>query len=258
MNTQYEYLTDLQWGHISEYFNLKRKRKVCLRSVVDAIRYILITGCQWRNLPKEYPKWRAVYYYFDKWNSEGTIDRINMALNRKDRKAEGRKSAPSILCIDTQSVKLAPMIYEERGFNAHKMINGRSRQMLVDVGGRLFGALVHAANIHDGIGGTGLLSEKKIYGRRLKKIMGDASYKGAFAEKAEKCKLEFECSSRPETTKGFVPLKKRWVVERTIAWTNFFRRLVKDYEHTTKSAKYWLFWGNIQVILNRTTSYTIV
>jgi len=253
---QYLPLTEGQWEAISEYFNLRRKRKVSLRSVVDAIRFILITGCQWRNLPPNYPKWRAVYYYFDLWEKDGTTQRINLALNMADRITEGKEALPSLVCIDSQSIKLSPFICEDRGTDGNKRVNGRKKQMVVDTGGRVFDALVHAANIHDGQGGIALLAGTKAYGERLEKILGDASYKGAFAEEVKKYNLEFECASRPETEKGFVPIPKRWVVERTIAWTNFFRRLVKDYEYTVRISKSWLLWGNIQIMLNRRLSYT--
>jgi transposase len=256
MRGQYLPLTDGQWEAISEYFNLKRKRKASPRSVVDAIRYIPMTGCQWRNLPPNFPKWRAVYYYFDLWEKDGTTGRINMALNMADRKREGKEALPSLICIDSQSVKLSPFICGDRGLDGNKLVNGRKKQMAVDVGGRVFDAVVHAANIHDGQGGIALLAGTVTYGGRLEKILGDASYKGAFAGEAEKYNLEFECASRPETEKGFVPVPKRWVVERTIGWTNFFRRLVKDYEYTTRLSRSWLFWGNIQIMLNRKISYT--
>jgi transposase len=251
MTSQYSELTDPQWKAISEFFDVKRKRSVPLRSVVNAILYIARTGIQWRNLPPHFPKWRAVYYYFEQWNKDGTMDRLNLALNQKDRKREGREALPSVLCIDSQSVKLTPMIYEHRGTDGNKKVNGRKRQLIVDVGGRIFDAEVHAANLHDGTQAAAMLPGCASYDARLKKVLGDQGYQGGFAQEAEKLGLIFECASKPESAEGFVPVAKRWVVERTIAWTNFFRRLTKDYEHTLRSAKYWLFWGNISIILNR-------
>ena len=82
---------------------LKRKRKHELRQIVNTILWLLRTGCQWRNLPEEWPNWQAVYYYFERWKQDGTFERINAALNQLDRKQTGKKAYPSVLCIDAQS-----------------------------------------------------------------------------------------------------------------------------------------------------------
>jgi transposase len=117
---------------------------------MNALLFIVRTGCQWRNLPSKWPNWQAVYYYFDKWKTNGLLEKINKALNKLNRKLQGRDEWPSILCIDSQSVKLSPMIYENRGVDANKKVNGRKRQLLVDSSGRLWAAHVHAVNVGDG------------------------------------------------------------------------------------------------------------
>jgi transposase len=251
MTEQYERLTDSQWGTISEEFNIKRKRELDLRDILDALFYILRTGCQWRNLPAEFPKWTAVYYYFDKWKKDLTLQNINDRLNQLDREREQQEPFPDILCTDTQSVKLHPMIFEDRGFDAHKIINGRKRQNLVDTDGRLWRTKVHAANFHDGIGALSLLDDLEGMDSRLKKILGDDAYKGQFAKKVAEKNMIFECASRPPTEKGFVPIAQRWVVERTIAWSNFFRRIVKDYEYSVQSSATWLLLANSYIMLTR-------
>lgn len=251
MTKQFIELTDSQWDAISVFLDLKRKRAVNLRAVFNALMYMVRTGCQWRNLPGNFPKWRAVNYYFEKWKKDDTLERMNDRLNILDRKKEGRLSTPSLVCIDSQSVKLSPMIYESRGIDSNKKVNGRKRQLLVDSGGRLWRAVVHAANEHDGAGGSVLLYKTKGMDFRLEKMLGDKAYGGYFAEQAQECDLIFEKSSRPESGKGFVPIAKRWVVERTIAWTNFFRRIVKDYEYTVQSSVAWLILANITIMLQR-------
>ena len=102
MTKQFSKLNDSQWDAISLFLDLKRKRKVCLRQVMDTLFYILRTGCPWRNLPHDAPHWQAVYYYFDKWKQDGTLEKVNRALNQTDRQAMGRKAYPSLLCIDSQ------------------------------------------------------------------------------------------------------------------------------------------------------------
>ena len=143
------------------------------------------------------------------------------------------------------------MIYEDRGIDNHKKVNGRKRQLMVDTAGRLWRAFVHAANRHDGPAGCELLNDTKSFDKDLKKILGDDAYVGVFAQKAQQQGFVFERASRPESARGFVPIAKRWVVERTIAWTNFFRRIVKDYEYTVESSVSWLILANMTIMLQR-------
>ena len=256
MTKQFTKLTDYQWAAISPFLPLKRKRKLDLRDVMNAILWLLRTGCQWRNLPDEHPHWQAVYYYFDRWKTDGTFEQIYRELNQTDRKQEEREAFPSAFCVDSQSVKLAPMICEYRGLDPHKKVNGRKRQLLVDTGGRLWAAHVHAANDADGPAYLPLVSDILWYGERVEIVFGDGSYGGVFAKELARWGIDFERASRPESAQGFVPVAKRWVVERTIAWTNFFRRIVKDYEYTLLPLRRpgsvgWLLLANIQLMLQR-------
>jgi transposase len=251
MTKKFEELNDSQWTAISVFFNIRRKRKHDLRVVVNALLYMVRTGCQWRNLPSSYPPWRAVNYYFEQWKRSGTLQLINDKLNQLDRQQEGREALPSLMCIDSQSVKLTPMIFEHRGIDANKKVNGRKRQFLVDSGGRIWRVLVHAANLHDGVASCPIIDACSDITQRLKKILGDEAYAKTFASKAVESGFEFERASKPESTKGFVPIAKRWVVERTIAWTNFFRRIVKDYEYTILSSESWVLLANTTIMLQR-------
>ncbi|OIN57393.1 IS5 family transposase [Arsenicibacter rosenii] len=251
MTKQWEPLTDYQWAAISPFLPVNRKRKLDLRQVMNAILWLLRTGSQWRNLPCQFPNWQAVYYYFHRWKTDGTIERINRALNQPDRQAEGRQALPSVCCIDSQSVKLAPMIWAYRGLDAHKKVNGRKRQLLVDTGGRLWAAHVHAANQADGQAALPLVSDLLWYGDRVEKVVGDRAYAGIFAKEPDRWGIGFEGASRPESALGLVPVAQRWVVERSIAWTGFFRRIVKDYEYTVSSSANWLYLANIQIMLQR-------
>ena len=182
MTKQWMPLTDSQWDAISPFFNTKRKRTLDLRTVLDAIFYLLRTGCQWRNLPAEWPHWQAVYYYFDQWKKAGVYQKMNDELNKLDRMNEAREALPSALCADSQSVKLAPFIFEDRGLDPNKKVNGRKRQWLVDMGGRLWRAVVHAANGADGPSATVLLDNLDEINRRLELFFGDMAYNGVFAD----------------------------------------------------------------------------
>lgn len=161
-------------------------------------------------------------------------------------------STLSLVCIDSQSVKLGPMIYEEHGLDANERVNGRKRLLVVDTEGRLWVAHVHAANEADGPTACALIGDVLWrVGERLKKILGDQAYNGVFAKEFADRNIDFEKASRSESAQDFVPVAKRWVVERTIAWTNFFRRIVKDYEYTVSSSVSWLYLANIQIMLQQ-------
>ena len=123
MTKQWSPLTDPQWGAISPFLSLKRKRKHDLRQILNVILWLLRTGCQWRNLPQEWPDWQAVYYYFDKWKKDGTLENLNIELNKLDRQQVGKEAEPSVFCIDSQSVKLTPLACEHRGMDAYKRVN---------------------------------------------------------------------------------------------------------------------------------------
>jgi transposase len=251
MTKKFTELTDSQWAAISSFFNLKRKRRHDLRTVMNALLYMVRAGCQWRNLPQNFPPWRAVNYYFEQWKVDGRLGLINDRLNQVDRLLEDRAAFPSLMCIDSQSVKLSPMIFEDRGIDANKKVNGRKRQLLVDSGGRIWRVHVHAAHQHDGPSGSVLFEDSSSFDYRLEKILGDDAYRGVFAQKVAGKGFVFEKASRPESVKGFVPIAKRWVVERTIAWTNFFRRIVKDYEYSTLSSESWIILANLTIVLQR-------
>ena len=214
---------------------------------MDALLYIVRTGCQWRNLPSCFPRWQSVYWYFNRWKRSNLFAEINVSLNQLDRKANGKDENPSIFCIDSQSVKLSPMISEKRGIE----VNGRKRQLLVDADGRIWFVHVHAANEPDGAASSSLSADILCQNERLKKIYGDQAYNGGFARKMKEFNIAFEKASRPESIRGFIPVAKRWVVERSIAWTNFFRRIVKDYEYTASSSVAWVLLANIQLMIQR-------
>lgn len=251
MQPKYERLTDDQWQDIKQFLNWQRKRRHDLREILNAILWITRTGCQWRNLESSFPPWESVYYYFVKWGNDGTWELMSQSLNMVERIQHERDPSPSLVFVDSQSVKLSPMIIEERGVDGNKNINGRKRQILVDVIGRIWNVCVHAAHKHDSPQGVELLDEIIENLPRLNKIMTDKSYRGTFAQAVEKLGLIFEVPQRKDGTKGFVVEAKRWVVERTFAWLNFFRRVVIDYERTIQSAQSFLFLANISMVISK-------
>ena len=253
MQSHYTRLTDSQWVNIVEYLSNHRKRKHDLRDIVDAILWYLRLGGQWRNLPENYPPWQSVYYYFRKWKRDGSLDRLNEGLNRKERTRQGKEESPSLLSIDSQSIKAAPFVSKEKGIDGNKKINGRKRHIITDTLGLVWGVVVHAANQSDGSKAQQVVEPLVGYLHRMKKILADAAYQKVFMNWVNENLLgvELEISSKPPSTQGFVPVKWRWVTEQTFARFNFFRRLDKDYEKTVESAEAWILWQNCQTILLR-------
>ena len=250
MQKQYAPLTNNQWKVIKQFLNWKRKRKLNLRVVFNAILYVTRTGIQWRNLSQtRFPAWDAVYYYFYKWSRDGTLDLINHALNRLERCIKGRKPWPTLGLADSQSIKLAPMIYEHRGTDGFKKVNGRKRHILTDVIGRIYATHLHAASLHDSPEGVQLLRDAESIIDNLEMIMADKTYRGTFARAVADLGIGFQVPERDENVTGFVVEAKRWVVERTFAWLNFYRRTVIDYEHTVESSAAHLKLANISMAM---------
>jgi len=253
MQSKHNRLTTQQWEIMKKYLPTKTKGHYSLRDIVDAILWILRTGSQWRNLPDCYPKWQSVYYHFKKWEKDGTLIRLNASLNQLERKRVGRVATPSLLSIDSQSVKSSSFISQDKGVDGNKKINGRKRHVITDTIGLVWGVVVGAANEADGVVANRVVEPLLGYLHRMKKILADHAYKKVFMDWVENtiAGLEVEISSRPESKKGFVPVKWRWVTERTFGTFNFFRRLDKDYEKTASSQENWILWQNCQIILNR-------
>jgi transposase len=255
MQSQYQRLTDSQWEKIKELLPWERKRKYSLRVIIDAIFFCLRIGNQWRNLPDSFPKWQLVYYYFRKWQTDGTLERLNWTLNRQERKRLGKEDTPSLFTIDSQSVKVAPFIGADTGIDGNKKINGRKRHVITDSLGLIWGVVVDRANKADGAVAQRVVAPLQGYMYRMKKILADAAYEKIFIEWVTENLLgvNLEISSPPPNTQGFVPVRWRWVSERAFGIFNFFRRLDKDHEKTTESAQAWILWHNCQLLLNKMT-----
>lgn len=230
-------LTDSQWQSIEDLVEIKkRRRKNSLHKVLNAIMKVNSTGMQWRELDEKYPPWQSVYYYFRKWQKDGTFRLILRYLRQKMRLQVGREAQPSMAAVDSQSVKKGPLVSQDSGIDGGKNINGRKRHFAVDAIGLPLAIHVTAANINDGMAGFDLLWQMDEESKRLSLIRADHSYQGEFQIAASYFNWKVEITQKPESQKGFVPQKGRWQVERSFAWLNFFRRLDKDHEKTVLSA----------------------
>jgi len=223
-----------------------------LRSVVDALLYILATGCQWRALPKSFPPYSTVQGYFYQWRDEGLWQKLVDALVPKAREREGRQTTPTLGIIDSQS---APTTESggPRGLDMGKKIKGRKRHIVTDVEGNILAVIVHSASIQDVHGAVPLLTLLRKRFPDLKDVLADRVYRGDQLKEAiaDTGQWNIQIVERPAGVKGFLLLPKRWIVERTFAWLGRCRRLAKDFERTIESATAWILLAHIRLLSRR-------
>ncbi len=252
--SSFQPLTDTQWSKIQDLveksYKTGRPVQANLRNVVDGIRYLVRTGCQWRNIPEVYEKASVIRYYFDKWKSDKTWSKLLLRLVTMRRVSLGREPSPSLGAIDSQSIKIVPFISETKGIDGNKKINGRKRHIIVDTQGLPLAIGVSAANANDGQEGIKLLPELEKNYKTVKNITADAAYRKTFESAASSLQITVEISQKPESQQGFVPQKNRWQVERSFAWLNFYRRLAKDYEKKAQNSVIMIKIAFISMILN--------
>ena len=200
---------------------------------MDAIMYIVKTGCQWHMLPRDFPSFNTVFYYFNRWKLEGVFEELVDTLHIIVRKLMGREDTPSVGIIDSRSIKSSHHVDTDRGIDGNKKIKGRKEHIVVDTLGLPMGAVVHEANVHDSVVAHSVTDTMKGCFPRLKKILADGGYMGQKLIEAVKQKLgaEFTVVLRPnESSKKFNVLPLRWIVEWSFFWLENFRRIAMDYE----------------------------
>ena len=260
-------LSDAEWALLEPLLASPERRgrppKWSTRRIADAVFYLLRSGCAWRMLPREYPPWQTVYYHFRKWRRDGRLQQAHDRLRATVRESECRDRDPSGAVLDSQVVKTTGVGGPERGYDGAKRLSGRKRHLLVDTGGLVLSARVHAASLHDRDGAQGLLTDElKKELPQLELVWADGAYTNEFRRWAEeergwRVEVPYHRNRQlwryglEEKPRGFRVLPRRWVVERTFAWLGQARRLAKDYERLPETAVAMIYWAMSRIMLRR-------
>lgn len=246
-------LTDAQWSNIKSYLETTgRKRKFSLRSVWNGLMYLVKTGCQWRMLPKEFPKWQLVYYYYRKWVEAELFDMLLDKLRSKVRLSKGQPGRATLGIMDSQSVRWGNN-RSLKSYDGNKKVKGIKRHIVVDKNGFLLAVMVTVAHIHDSKVVALLMRVLKDSYASIRTVLADGGYRGDIIERV---KVQFgyllQVVMRKESqTEVFKPVHKRWIVERTFAWFDNDRRLCRNYELLMESAEEMVKLSAIKLLLNK-------
>jgi putative transposase len=277
-------LSDGEWECLELHFpapnKLGRPRTHSTREILNAVFYVLKSGCPWRLLPKDFPPWETVYWWFGRWRVDGTFERLNATLRERLRSCLGRNPLPSAGIADSQSSKSTGVGAEQRGYDGNKKVRGRKRHLLVDTEGLVLKAKVHSAKVPDQDGLRLLLESARSGLSRLSHLWLDAGYEGKGKRWAEETMgLSIEIVRKPPKPvsekvakrwaeewakegkevdwqrlmppRGYVALPRRWVVERTFSWLGQNRRMSKDYERLCASAEAFVYAAMIRLMVRR-------
>jgi transposase len=229
-----------------------RREEHCRRTIVDAWLYFIDNGNKWRALPKDFPPWQTVNKMIKRWERTGTSQKILDTLRGRERMRQGRAATATAGSIDSQSVKAdATVEARTRGFDAGKKINGRKRHLVVDVLGLLIAVVVSPASVHDVHGAKLAIRQAKAGEPRLVHLWADNGYRGKLLAWAlSTLAITIQIVKRG-TEKGFKVLPRRWVIERSNAWTLGARRLVRDYERLPATSEAIIRWRHAYIMLRR-------
>lgn len=270
-------LTDAEWDLVADLFERAPGQRgtpahYSRRELVNACSYVLRTGCAWRLLPTTFPPWQAVYKTFVRWVAAGVFEQMQDRLRQQWRARMEHTREPTAAIIDAQSNRSSPQ-GGESGFDAGKKVKGRKRNLVVDTMGLVISVTVTAASVQDRDAAAAVVEQACLKAPKLEKLYTDGAYAGKCARDLEQHNhISVEVVRRPgngttgtlrevaqqtaealEISPGFVALPKRWIVERTHAWTERWRRTVMHHDRKLAVSAAWVWLAEARMLLNRLT-----
>lgn len=246
-------ITDNQWQFIKNTLQLgNRKRKYDLRVVWDSIMYLVKTGCQWRMLPRDFPKWQLVYYYYSKWANAEDFDLLLSRLREEIRVNRNQNKEPSLGIMDSQSVRWGNN-RALNGFDGNKKVKGIKRHVVVDKNGFLLAIMVTVANVHDSKAVELLMRTLSYFLSPIKVILADGGYRGEIIELVKnRFGYLINVVMRNDDKKTpYKTVSKRWIVERTFSWFDNDRRLCRNYDLLMENSENMVKLSVIKFLLNK-------
>ena len=247
-------LSAAQWALIKPHMPPSkpggRPRQTDMYAVVNAIFYLLRTGCQWRLLPSDFPPWGTVWWYFRCWRREGLWVRLHRVLYPLVRTKAGRRPKPSVAIMDSQSVKTTEM-GGIRGFDGHKRVKGRKRYILVDTLGLLIAKRVEPANVSDKKCGERLIAGLGSLWPTIRTVIADGGHKSKKLAAEIKRREGWRLLIVKRSECAFKITGLTWIVERTFAWLGRSRRFAKDYERGVQTSETMIDIAAVRLMINK-------
>ena len=246
-------VTDDEWEFVAPYLTLLAEdalqRRHRLRDLFDALRWLARSGAPWRYLPGDFPPWPAVYQQARRWMDAGCFEALVHDLRLLARVLHGRGAQPSAAILDARVLQSTPESGARAGYNGHKRRKGSKVHAAVDTLGELLALTVTPANVDERTQVAALARQvQEVTGEHVEVAFVDQGYTGeAVAATAQAHGIALRVVSLPEAKRGFVLLPRRWVVERSFAWSARFRRLARDYERlpTVLAGLHWLVFAGL-------------
>jgi transposase len=250
-------VTDDEWEFVVPYLTLMtedaRQREYPLRSVFNALRYVVKTGCAWRYLPNDFPPWTVVYQQARRWITAKVFEAIAHDLRMVVRMKDERPADPSAVILDARTLQSTPESGARGGYDGAKRRKGSKTHVAVDTLGNLLALVVTPASEQDRAQVGELAKQvQEVTDRSVELAYVDQGYTGESATtQAEAESIQLEVVKHTEAKRGFVLLPRRWVVERTFAWLARFRRLARDYERLSTTLNGWHWLAFLSILLAR-------
>jgi transposase len=257
-------VSDDEWALVVPYLTLLREdagqRDYLLREVFNGLRYVVKNGIPWRAMPHDLPPWPVVYQQAQRWLRAGCFEELVHDLRALLRLAAGRQAEPTAAVLDSRTLRSTPESGARAGYDGAKRKKGSKLHLAVDTLGHLLAAHVTPATADDRAEvGRLAAAVQAATGDSVEVAFVDQGYTGDKpAAAAREQGIELVVVKLPQAKRGFVLLPKRWVAERTFAWTTRFRRLVRDYERLAQTLADLHVIALVCIMLKQAANYAAV